>query len=203
MSYYPSNKPGSGQGNTNQGGSEQGGFPQMPTADPAYSTEYATADYATTTNFPNYPPQPTTYPPTHGTESTFLNTDPASQPLLTEKKPAVSFADNDPPQQHFGEAPRVQPRRYKTTKKKIQLTAGNLVLDQPVPSDLLKMCPRQKEEEFTHLRYTGATCDPNNFMSDNYRLRQQLYERRTELFIVLTMYNVSCKPNHVIVALAG
>ncbi|CAG8457477.1 10701_t:CDS:2 [Paraglomus brasilianum] len=183
MSYYP--------GGSNQGGSDQGGYPpQMPTA----TTEYTAAEYATSypptqSSYP--PPQPSAYPPTHGTESSFLNTDPASEPLLTTQtsKPSVAFADDPQPQRHYGEAPRVQPRRYKTTKRKIQLTAGNLVLDQPIASDLLKICPRQKEEEFTHLRYTGATCDPNDFGKENYKLRQQLYDRRTELFIVLTMYN--------------
>lgn len=43
------------------------------------------------------------------------------------------------------------------------------------------------------MRYTAATCDPSDFMEERYSLRQNLYEtpRRTELFIVLTMYNVS------------
>lgn len=41
------------------------------------------------------------------------------------------------------------------------------------------------------MRYTAATCDPKDFASQGYTLRQQLLERDTELFIVLTMYNVS------------
>ncbi|KNE92176.1 hypothetical protein PSTG_14412 [Puccinia striiformis f. sp. tritici PST-78] len=53
------------------------------------------------------------------------------------------------------------------------------------------MCPRKDEREFTHMRYTAATCDPNDFKDERYTLRQVLYEpaRRTELFIVMTMYN--------------
>ncbi|KAJ3231575.1 Chitin synthase, class 1 [Chytriomyces hyalinus] len=43
--------------------------------------------------------------------------------------------------------------------------------------------------EFTHLRYTAATCDPNDFKERGYRLRSQDLDRKTELFIVITMYN--------------
>ncbi|CAE6466429.1 unnamed protein product [Rhizoctonia solani] len=133
---------------------------------------------------------------------------------------------------HYGAIPQRQPRRYKTIKK-VPLYHGNFVLDTPVPSKLLDMCALKNEREFTHMRYTAATCDPNDFLrntpSDNasttlpdeymcalknerefthmrytaatcdpndfleekYTLRQRLYDppRRTELFIVMTMYN--------------
>lgn len=41
------------------------------------------------------------------------------------------------------------------------------------------------------MRYTAATCDPADFFSQRFTLRQQLYgkPRKTELFIVVTMYN--------------
>lgn len=39
------------------------------------------------------------------------------------------------------------------------------------------------------MRYTAATCDPDDFMRSKYSLRQYLYGRDTELFIVMTMYN--------------
>ena len=70
---------------------------------------------------------------------------------------------------------------------------GHLVLDSPVPSKLLVHCPNKTDKEFTTMRYTACTADPNDFKDDRYALRQVLYEqpRRTELFIVLTMYNVS------------
>lgn len=41
------------------------------------------------------------------------------------------------------------------------------------------------------MRYTAATCDPKDFVNEGYTLRQQMLGRKTELFIVLTMYNVS------------
>ncbi|TFY62620.1 hypothetical protein EVJ58_g3752 [Rhodofomes roseus] len=45
--------------------------------------------------------------------------------------------------------------------------------------------------EFTHMRYSAATCDPNDFKDSGFTLRQVHYDppRRTELFIVMTMYN--------------
>jgi len=39
------------------------------------------------------------------------------------------------------------------------------------------------------VHYTAATCDPDEFMRQKYTLRPYLYGRKTELFIVLTMYN--------------
>lgn len=51
--------------------------------------------------------------------------------------------------------------------------------------------PKQYDgsEEHTKMRYTAATCDPDDFMRSKYSLRPFLYGRHTELFIVLTMYN--------------
>ena len=41
------------------------------------------------------------------------------------------------------------------------------------------------------MRYSAATCDPNDFKDSGFTLRQVHYDppRRTELFIVMTMYN--------------
>ncbi|KZV86456.1 glycosyltransferase family 2 protein [Exidia glandulosa HHB12029] len=93
---------------------------------------------------------------------------------------------------HYGRIPQRIPRRYKTIKR-VELFHGNFVVDCAVPKKLLAMCPpSQKEErEFSYMRYTGATCDPNEFKEQGYTLRQVLYDppRRTELFIVMTMYN--------------
>lgn len=77
--------------------------------------------------------------------------------------------------------------------RKVKLTGGNLVLDNPVPTKYLQRVKRKDKDEFTHMRYTAATCDPSEFEKQNYKLRQNLLGRETELFIVLTMYNVSQK----------
>ncbi|KAF8857623.1 chitin synthase 1 [Acephala macrosclerotiorum] len=71
---------------------------------------------------------------------------------------------------------------------------GHLVYDCPVPPKLLRNIPHAQapaRDEFTHMRYTAATCDPADFVAENFTLRPQLFtqRRRTELFIVVTMYN--------------
>jgi chitin synthase len=60
-----------------------------------------------------------------------------------------------------------------------------------VPTGLLNLCPHNDGREFTHLRYSAATGDPNDFKDNGFHLRQELFDppRRTELFIVITMYN--------------
>lgn len=81
-------------------------------------------------------------------------------------------------------------RRFKTVKR-VELFRGNLVLDCPVPKKLLQMLPMANEREFTHMRYSAATCDPADFVAQRFTLRQNLFQkqRATELFIVVTMYN--------------
>jgi chitin synthase len=73
----------------------------------------------------------------------------------------------------------------------LRLFHGNFVLDSAVPTKLLNMCALRTEREFTHMRYSAATCDPNDFADSGFTLRQVHYDppRRTELFIVMTMYN--------------
>ena len=72
-----------------------------------------------------------------------------------------------------------------------RLFHGNFVLDNAIPKRLLELCGDRTEHEFTHMRYSAATCDPNDFKDNGFTLRQVQYDppRRTELFIVLTMYN--------------
>ncbi|KAF9465779.1 glycosyltransferase family 2 protein [Collybia nuda] len=104
----------------------------------------------------------------------------------------------------YGRIPQRIPRRYKTIKK-VELFHGNLVLDSEVPSKLLDMCALRNEREFTHMRYSAATCDPNDFKESGFTLRQVHYDppRRTELFIVMTMYNedeeLFCRTMHGVI----
>ncbi|KAL8695526.1 MAG: hypothetical protein Q9224_003389 [Gallowayella concinna] len=84
-------------------------------------------------------------------------------------------------------------RRWKTVKE-VQLFNGNLVLDCPIPPRLLNQVPHAtppERDEFTHMRYSAATCDPSEFYDSRFTLRQRLFAkpRHTELFIVITMYN--------------
>jgi chitin synthase len=84
-------------------------------------------------------------------------------------------------------------KRWKTVKE-VQLFKGNLVLDCPIPPRLLNQVDHAQppeRDEFTHMRYSAATCDPSEFKAERFTLRQQLFAkpRPTELFIVVTMYN--------------
>ena len=72
--------------------------------------------------------------------------------------------------------------------RQVHLTQGNLVLDVPAPSNIVP-AGKSDIEEFAKMRYTAATCDPDDFMAKRYTLRPYLMKRHTELFIVMTMYN--------------
>ncbi|KAJ3495480.1 hypothetical protein NLJ89_g10618 [Agrocybe chaxingu] len=88
---------------------------------------------------------------------------------------------------HFGPAPTGRILRRNKTKRKVQLTNGNLVVDLDVPPKLV--LPRRGEPETMKTRYTAVTCDPDDFEKKGFFLRQNERGRRTELFIVITMYN--------------
>ena len=114
---------------------------------------------------------------------------PQTQPEYTDPQP--EYAD-----QYDAAQPRPSPapiRRWKTVKE-VQLFNGNLVLDCPIPPRLLNQVPHAtppERDEFTHMRYSAATCDPSEFYDSRFTLRQRLFAkpRHTELFIVITMYN--------------
>jgi chitin synthase len=90
---------------------------------------------------------------------------------------------------HFGPAPTGRILRRHKSKKRVQLTNGNLVVDINVPPKMV--LPYRGEPEMTTTRYTAVTCDPDKFEKNGFFLRQNESGRRTELFIVITMYNVS------------
>lgn len=99
---------------------------------------------------------------------------------------------------HFGPAPagRVHRRNQMMKfKKAVRLTNGNLVVDLDCPPKLIKVLPtlsmRNSERgEMTRTRYTAVTGDPDDFAKQGFFLRQNEIGRTTELFVVITMYNV-------------
>ncbi|KAM7191864.1 chitin synthase 3 [Naviculisporaceae sp. PSN 640] len=115
--------------------------------------------------------------------------DDANRPMLTHNDSQVGASDpyHDNPQPPTNNNPI---KRWKTVKQ-VLLYRGNLVLDCPIPPKLLNQLPHGERDEFTHMRYTAATCDPADFYVENFTLRQKLFSkpRHTELFIVVTMYN--------------
>lgn len=72
--------------------------------------------------------------------------------------------------------------------KKIPLTNGNFVIDVPVPKEVIRQGHTgigAEIGEMEKMRYTAATCDPDDFMACRFNLRPYLYGRRTELFVSL------------------
>ncbi|KAK9454278.1 chitin synthase-domain-containing protein [Dipodascopsis uninucleata] len=83
-----------------------------------------------------------------------------------------------------------QPRRHRAiARKQVRLVRGNLVLDCPVPTKLYSFLPRRDSDEFTYMRYTAATCDPDEFEGGGFTLRPANSDRETELCVCVTMYN--------------
>ncbi|KAK3309101.1 glycosyltransferase family 2 protein [Chaetomium strumarium] len=86
-------------------------------------------------------------------------------------------------------------KRYAT--RKVKLVQGSVLsIDYPVPSAIRNAVqPRYRDEEgnneeFLKMRYTAATCDPNDFtLKNGYDLRPRMYNRHTELLIAITYYN--------------
>ncbi|KAL5086303.1 Chitin synthase, class 2 [Trichoderma cf. simile WF8] len=98
--------------------------------------------------------------------------------------------------EHYGPAPdgaqeRRGVRAPQMAKKEVPLINGELVLECKIPTILYSFLPRRDEVEFTHMRYTAVTCDPDDFVDRGYKLRQSIGRttRETELFICITMYN--------------
>lgn len=98
---------------------------------------------------------------------------------------------------HYGPAPdgkqerRRGARQAQMAKKEVRLINGELILECKIPTILYSFLPRRDDTEFTHMRYTAVTCDPDDFVPNGYKLRQNIGSttRETELFICVTMYN--------------
>lgn len=78
--------------------------------------------------------------------------------------------------------------QQRTSVRHLELSHPKLVLKLPVPSQIV---PKDMDslEEIIKMRYTAATCDPDDFLPLEYTLGTHLHCRRTELFVCLTMYN--------------
>ncbi|KAF7889907.1 chitin synthase I [Botrytis sinoallii] len=155
---------------------------------------------------PPYQPSPHEEHPLHNyppAQDPYYNDDDDHQPILQSHEPygpdphSASGTDYKGGYDGAGQSPSATPvpalRRYKTVKE-VQLFNGNLVLDCPIPPKLLNQvnhAPPPERDEFTHMRYSAATCDPSEFFEERFTLRQKLFAkpRHTELFIVVTMYN--------------
>ncbi|KAL3460385.1 chitin synthase-domain-containing protein [Aspergillus heterothallicus] len=87
---------------------------------------------------------------------------------------------------------------HRSATRKIKLFKGTVLsVDYPVPSPIQNAVLAEHRdaedgfpEEFTTLRYTAATCDPENFtLRNRYNFRASMYNRHTEMLIAVTYYN--------------
>ena len=90
-----------------------------------------------------------------------------------------------------GKQQRRGARQAQMAKKEVRLINGELILECKIPTILYSFLPRRDDVEFTHMRYTAVTCDPDDFVDRGYKLRQNIgyASRETELLICITMYN--------------
>ncbi|KAF8505798.1 chitin synthase [Russula emetica] len=80
-------------------------------------------------------------------------------------------------------------------KKAVKLTNGHFITEYPVPTPVYSAVEDKwksgvQTTEFSHMRYTAATTDPDEFLLENgWSLRTHMYNRETELLIAITSYN--------------
>ncbi|KAH7549066.1 glycosyltransferase family 2 protein [Bipolaris maydis] len=114
---------------------------------------------------------------------------------LTDDTYTDVYTEVDEKAEHYGPAPdgaqaRRGARDAVMTKKEVRLINGELILECKIPTILYSFLPRRDDIEFTHMRYTAVTCDPDDFVDRGYKLRQNIGNpRETEVFIAITMYN--------------
>ncbi|SSD61273.1 related to Chitin synthase 2 [Saccharomycodes ludwigii] len=76
---------------------------------------------------------------------------------------------------------RPKPPKKKATKI--------LTLDNPIPKGILEVLPRRNSPEFTEMRYTACTADPNDCVEEGYSLRFADMNRECQIAVCITMYN--------------
>ncbi|XXG95059.1 hypothetical protein Hte_001319 [Hypoxylon texense] len=198
VQYEPADINGSprpGTPSSRYGGSPRRPLPPAPLFSASARNSQYTADDATV-NIPLDEPNDDVF----GPESDISGTNPylssyagQSQVTLSEEDSQVPMAEKV---EHYGAAPEGKQERRGvrepvTSKKEVQLINGELILECKIPTILYSFLPRRDEVEFTHMRYTAVTCDPDDFAEKGYKLRQNIGRtaRETELFICVTMYN--------------
>lgn len=89
-----------------------------------------------------------------------------------------------------------QAKPHRGMTRKVKLTRGHWVVEHRVPTAILnsfepKWVQGVNTTEYSHMRYTAATCDPDDFTKENgWTLRaSDQYGRDTELLIAITYYN--------------
>jgi chitin synthase len=146
-------------------------------------------------------------PPTLPPDETGFAGPPSAYPLTEAYgiPPAAPYASASPSSRVDADSTEAWRQRQtpgvglkRNPTRKIKLVQGNvLTLDYPVPSAVRNAIESKYKpdleggsEEFSHMRYTAATCDPDYFtLKNGYNLRPAMYNRHTELLISITYYN--------------
>ncbi|TPX75821.1 chitin synthase [Chytriomyces confervae] len=87
-----------------------------------------------------------------------------------------------------------QSRKQSTTSiKHVAIDGGKFVHEVPVSRFVMEGGKydgtEPNGEEFTRLRYTAITCEPDDFVKEEYLLRQTMFDRKIKIAVVITMYN--------------
>ncbi|SMN20273.1 similar to Saccharomyces cerevisiae YBR038W CHS2 Chitin synthase II [Maudiozyma saulgeensis] len=110
--------------------------------------------------------------------STVFSTD-----TFTETK----FELNHPVRRDYVRRANSESKRRPTTNE--VLKKAILKLDNPIPRGLLNTLPRRDKLEFTEMRYTACTVDPDEFQNEGYSLRFAEMNRECQIVVCVTMYN--------------
>ncbi|KAM0572071.1 hypothetical protein ACHAP6_008652 [Verticillium nonalfalfae] len=201
--YEPSDLNGSprpGTPSSRYGGSPRRPLPPAPLfSNSARDSQASFADDVTVSIPLDHDPDDVFGPETDISDSRYRKNSYVSQDTLHDDPEDDYVHDDDEEtdqQGHYGPAPdgkqeRRGVRAPQMSRKEVQLINGELVLECKIPTILYSFLPRRDEVEFTHMRYTAVTCDPDDFVDRGYKLRQTIGRtaRETELFICITMYN--------------
>ncbi|KAI1875799.1 uncharacterized protein JN550_002085 [Neoarthrinium moseri] len=176
--------------------SQYGGSPRRPLPPaPLFSASARNSSYTAddaTVNIPLDPDNDDVFGP-GGDMGNHRDSYAAQSQMTLNEEPETPYNDKDEFYAELpdGEQERRGVRAPQVSRKAVQLINGELVLECKIPTILYSFLPRRDEVEFTHMRYTAVTCDPDDFVEKGYKLRQNIGKttRETELFICVTMYN--------------
>lgn len=97
----------------------------------------------------------------------------------------TKFELNHPKTQTYKKRGLSEVRRHPPASKQRRI----LKLDNPIPSGLRDIISRRDSPEFTEMRYTACTSDPDTFVEEGYNLRMAEMNRECQITICITMYN--------------
>jgi len=181
--------------------------PQHSDDEAEHSLLQAAQPYQSQYDDPHSRPLTPSQEPMYSLNESYVGGDPSKVPI-TGHNPMAGFPSGGPQPSPYERSDSTEAwrqrqapnqgtlKRYAT--RKVKLVQGSVLsIDYPVPSAIQNAIQTKYRndleggsEEFTHMRYTAATCDPNDFtLKNGYNLRPAMYNRHTELLIAITYYN--------------